>query len=1488
MMIGSNFPLVSFVAVLISLYGILHAQESVAKQASSGKDTRNESKHSRTGESTTSLQAVTGETLGAELPDIIVKENPSQKSSFLLPSLKKEEKPFSPIKRRKAIRSKVNEVYSKENIVHKAKDNKLGISYLPDRSRASITRSMHQIVVEKEQGLKPKIEYKSVKYTMRPEESGNEIQTSMDHLMKEKGFHPSVSQFLIKRKYLIGSLNGKDKDKKGFQYILDGQTVFNDKYITSTADPIGFKQKSDQKSINKLEEVKLLKESSSKKNYYKSFDSNKLSKEGENKSVYRKEKIQITKSKEKTKDTQANSSPITKYDKMSMRDKLMYSQRFNEKKPPNTNKEAEKVFDKVSVESKTSKIKNETEKYVTRRKTIRPKQEKIKTNDLSGNIPLAIEVDTKDWKTNYQYKKKKLLSSVMEPTGEVHIISKGKKSKELKVSEVNKGENIINLKRKLYESQPLNIEIDTKDWKTNYRKKKNKLLRSMLDSNTFKQQQDQKGDNTINTIKEVVQQRRVHSYRIKPNTVIEVGNTEITVGVPSHVALKSQTIDRKMIEQNPLKEKTKAFKPPATYKAFRSDEMRKEFNTATVSNTDKTKKVTLMTTTTSVLPTISLKRKTEMLPPKTTTQFPLKIEFVTAKMPVDGGTSKNKSKFVTEETIHKKFITNGLSEDSKKSRIITSSENLNVNLDHYADFTRTGITNGENNIVVGTLSGIKDRANAGMLNLNVDTAERVPTKNITETPKTKQKELFSAKVTTNGSKVKPVTYPDVNTNTKSLTEARLSNVKKKGKSMTDFSISLLAAHEEEKRTQGSVQKRQPSTRAPVRKAPRFVIRTNKNNGKSFVFSFKTNKKPTLNIPKVPNVQFQPAFIYKDTAESHRSENSLYVNSIHDKPEKTPNTFYKYNAMREKHKDFRWPVPSSDRVQGIPVTQPPPDVSTLGMIISGDFVSSFAEQAFKDLNSLDKSQKQKNTNYSGKSKLRQNKLVKNDFLFPMQSLYTPSPKAITTVDLAIATKRRNGLYENDNFYSSDIHNQIKQLLNSTETVQLTDIPGNIDIQTSTVPLPKLRNTFTRNQGNNIQFVYTAETQQGRTRMQKITKPRVQLSFERSTSGNGVPASITGYDLGLSLKRDKHKNMFTQMTQATRTFEQASQSPIKNVYSEIKSLSNLRKKDIPSKIVDNIVLPIVEVVISAPYKPSIPKTTKTRTTTTTTTTTMTPVTHQPTTSSTKSTTEKVTTQPTKATTTTTIKTTRATTTTSSPTSTTTTTLAPTKAIISSINDVVGKAKDTLARLNEVYRGPPDNIIAVSKTDAFQKYKKAATEVIELKKSPTMVPAVGIIKPLRKSEAIYKFSQYGSKQKQDMGEENAIKREIKKLLIQQNTVYPVANQNGPVSFARVTPSMDQYMYAQNDMTSNGRDILYNTPEMTSMMIATESMLPEQNNPYIQNFNFPGANRQALGNSARYPYQTMVRPTSATPIVQPKVCEILIRYTMINYFSVHLNSSI
>ena len=1488
MMIGSNFRLVSFVVVLFSFYGILHAKESV-KQAFSGKDTRNESKHSRTGENKTSLQAVTGETV--ELPDIIVKENPSQKSSFLLPSLEKEEKPFSRIKRRKAIRSKVNEVYSKENIVHKAKDNERGISYLPDRSRASITRSMHQIVVEKEQGLKPKIEYKSVKYTMTPEESGNEIQTSIgknDLLMKEKGFHPSVSQFLIKRKYLIGSLKGKDKDKKGFQYILDGQTVFNDKYITSTADPIGFKQKSDQKSINKLEEVKLLKKSPSKKNYFKSFDSKKLSKEGKNKSVYRKEQIQITKSKEKTKDTQVNSSPITKYDKMSMRDKLMYSQRFNEKKPSNTNKEVEKVFDKVSVESKTSKIKNKKEKYVTRRKTIRPKQEEMKTNDLSGNIPLAIEVDTKDWKTNYQYKKKKLLSSVMKSTGEVHIISKGKKSKELKVSEVNKGEKIINLKRKLYESQPLNIEMDTKDWKTNYRKKKNKLLRTMLDSNTFKQEQGQKKDSTANTIKEVVQQRKVHSYRIKPNTVIEVGNTEITVGVPSHVALQSQTIDRKMIEQNPLKEKPKALKPPATYKAFRSDEMRKVFNTATVANTDKSKKVKLIKTTTSAPAKINLKRKTKLLPNKTTTQFPLKIEFVTAKMPVDVGTSKNKSKSETEQTIHKKFITNGLSEDSKKSRIITSSENLNVNLDHYADFTRTGITNGENNIVVGTLSGIKDRANAGMLNLNVDTAERVPTKNITETPNTKQKELFSPKLTTNGSKVKPLNYPDVNTNTKSLTEARLSNVKKKGKSMTDFSISLLAAHEEEKTTQGSAQKRPPSTRAPVRKAPRFVIRTNKNNGKSFVFSFKTNKKPTLKIPKVPSVQFQPAFIYKDTAEIHRSENSLYVNSIHDKPEKTPNTFYKHNAMREKHKDFRWPVPSSDRVQGIPVTQPPTDVSTLGMIISGDFVSSFAEQAFKDLNSINKSRKQKNTKYSGKSKLRQNKLVKNDFLFPMQSLYTPSPKAITTVDLALATKRRNGLYENDNFYSSDIHNQIKQLLNSTETIQLTDIPGNIDIQTSTVPLPKLRNTFTQNQGNNIQFVYTAETQMGRTRMQKIKKPRVQLSFERSTSGNGVPASITGYDLGLSLKRDKPKNMFTQMTQATRTFEQASQSPIKNVYSEMKSLSNLRKKDIQSKIVDNVVLLNVETVTSAPYKPSIPKTSKTRTTTTT--TTKMPVTQQPTTSSTKSTTEKVTTQPTKATTTTTIKTTRAktTTTTSSPTSTTTTTLAPTKAIISSINDVVGKAKDTLARLNEVHRGPPDNIIAVSKTDAFQKYKKAATEVIELKKSPTMVPAVGIIKPLRKSEAIYKFSQYGSKQKQDMGEENAIKREIKKLLIQQNTVYPVANQNGPGSLARVTPAMDQYMYAQNDMTSNGRDILYNTPEMTSMMIATESMLPEQNNPYIQNFNFPGANRQALGNSARYPYQTVVRPTSATPIVQPKVCEVLNRYTMINSFNVHFISSI
>lgn len=207
------------------------------------------------------------------------------------------------------------------------------------------------------------------------------------------------------------------------------------------------------------------------------------------------------------------------------------------------------------------------------------------------------------------------------------------------------------------------------------------------------------------------------------------------------------------------------------------------------------------------------------------------------------------------------------------------------------------------------------------------------------------------------------------------------------------------------------------------------------------------------------------------------------------------------------------------------------------------------------------------------------------------------------------------------------------------------------------------------------------------------------------------------------------------------------------------------------------------------------------------------------------------------------------------------------LSSLNDIAKKAKDALQRISEVFKGPPDNIIAVSKTDAYKKYKKAATEVIEMKKSPTMVPAVGIIKPLRKSEAIYKFSQYGSKRSQEMTEDNAIKREIKKLLIQQNTIYPGPLQQGPVSYPRVTPMMDQNVFTQNEITSNARGMLYNTPEMTSMMIATESMAPEQNGGYIQNYNFPGANRQALGNSARLPFQDSVRVTPPMPIVQPIV---------------------
>uniref|UniRef100_K1R4N9 Uncharacterized protein n=1 Tax=Magallana gigas TaxID=29159 RepID=K1R4N9_MAGGI len=479
----------------------------------------------------------------------------------------------------------------------------------------------------------------------------------------------------------------------------------------------------------------------------------------------------------------------------------------------------------------------------------------------------------------------------------------------------------------------------------------------------------------------------------------------------------------------------------------------------------------MQTTTTAPSPPKEALRSAKQ--PTTTTHFPLKIEFVTAKIPAELEGNRNKSS-LTKRKNHKKFITNGLSEDSQKSRIITSSENLNVNLDHYADFTRTGITNGENNIVVGTLSGIKDRANAGMINLQVDTAEREQALNITKITGSRptdrhtvatNKKLFNVKT-------KPYNiHKTISTNSQSQTS--LSNVKKQDKSMTDFSISLLAAHEVEKATQAPLKKTKPTVKAPVKKSPRFVLRNNNNSGKSFVFSFKTNKKPKKNVPKVTSVQFQPAFIYKDTAEIH----------------------------------------------------------------------------------------------------------------------------------------------------------------------------------------------------------------------------------------------------------------------------------------------------------------------------------------------------------------------------------------------------------SLNDIAKKAKDALQRISEVFKGPPDNIIAVSKTDAYKKYKKAATEVIEMKKSPTMVPAVGIIKPLRKSEAIYKFSQYGSKRSQEMTEDNAIKREIKKLLIQQNTIYPGPLQKGPVSYPRVTPMMDQNVYTQNEITSNARGMLYNTPEMTSMMIATESMAPEQNGGYIQNYNFPGANRQALGNSARLPFQNSVRVTPPMPIVQPIV---------------------
>lgn len=261
MVIKFNFRFVLFIVIYFCIYGFSNAKTNL-RQTTSETDTVDKSRTSKSKDAETTSKALSGKKLKIEMPAIIVKEDPSQKSSFLLPSPKKEEKPFSPIKRRKAIRHKANEIYSKEAPGDKTNvENDLS-SFLPDRARASITRSMHQIVVEKEKGLKPKIEYKSVKYVMMPEEVGNEIQTTSnkkDTHMKDLDFPPSISKFLIKRKYLIGSLNGKTSEKKDFQVIVDGHTVMNDKYLTSTADPIGYKQKSDQKSVNALEEVKLMK-----------------------------------------------------------------------------------------------------------------------------------------------------------------------------------------------------------------------------------------------------------------------------------------------------------------------------------------------------------------------------------------------------------------------------------------------------------------------------------------------------------------------------------------------------------------------------------------------------------------------------------------------------------------------------------------------------------------------------------------------------------------------------------------------------------------------------------------------------------------------------------------------------------------------------------------------------------------------------------------------------------------------------------------------------------------------------------------------------------------------------------------------------------------------------------------------------------------------------------------------------------------------------
>lgn len=1278
------------------------------------------------------------------MPEILVLDSPPQES-FSKPSPLNEEKSFTRVKRRKAIRHKANEVYSKEMIANqKVKDNDLAISYIPDRARASITRSMHQIVVEKEQGLKPKIEYKSVKYTMMPEEGGNEIQTSLskkDLQTKEQDFASSVSKFLIKRKYLIGSLAGMAADNKAVQYILDGQTVFNDKYLTSTADPIAFKQKSNQKSVNKLEEVKLIKTTSTKKKYKKVYDP----------SVKKSKRRNIEKTSEKRTDrynvdmnTLFDKSPVTRYDKMSMFDKLKYLQHVNEKKAKNKD---DAVIDKMK--KKTKKVKKEKKMeqipdvFVTRRKSIRPKQEAIQSK-------------------------------------EKHI----------------------------YQSLPLNIEIDTKDWKTNYRRKKDKLLKSMLESTNNIENISKDKKIKVKTVKEVIQQGKTHSFMIKPNTTIGVGNTEITVGIPSYASIRRPKKEGKRFEIKTTVQ-VKTLKPPSTLKVFRSDEIQKVVDAVTVSNTAKSRlsKVKIPKTKNDFPP-----RNVKSLPspPPPPTHFPLKIEFVTAKPPSKSRISRNETVLTTTKATRKKFITNGLIDDPKNNRIITSSENLNVNLDHYADFTRTGITNGENNIVVGTLSGISDSANAGMLNLKVDTVKR---ENFTKTTQSKRLQR------TGQSSPKSI-VSDVKTS--------LAKMKKHRKGMPDFSISLLAAHEVVRTTPAEVRTIKPTLKTPMKKSPRFVLNNNQSRGKKFVFSFKTNKKPKVKIPEVPSIPFQPAFIYKDTAEIHRSENSLYTNSIHEKPGKSQDTYFKHNIMGEKQNDFRWPMPPpNDTIQGIPVTQPPPEVTTLGMIISGDFVSSFAEQAFKDVSSSNNILKQ----MPKRSKLRSGKFVKNDFLFSDQSLFTPPPRAITTMDVALAIKRRNGVYKTPGVYSSDIQKEIKALLNSTETVQLTDIPGNVEIQTSTVALPRGRDNFVPKGSEDRQFVYKAEAQGGKTKKEKLVKKKPQ-THESTTSVNNMAASITGYDIGLSLKKDKSKKPVLSMTQATRAFEVTSQSPTQYVVVAKKAVSNTDSVHSPSKEIKNVILP--------------------------TTATKEVVSDKPTSTTTEPTVDRFTTVlPTEA---------------PKPAVKITSTPTPTKQTLSklsNLNLVTKRTQDAFSKINEVFKGAPEGILAVSKTDAFKKYRKAATEVIELKKSPTMVPAVGIIKPLRKSEAIYKFSQYGNQRKQAIVEDNAIKREIKKLLIQQNTIYPATLQNGMTSNKRVTPMMDQNIFNKNNINTNSRGILYNTPEMTSMIISTESILPEQNNAYIQNYNFPGANRQLYANSARYPsYQNKSPVTLPTPInPQPNV---------------------